>query len=466
VILVEVLQILFKRHLNLVSLLFRMVGRKKKVYGQLWRPIEAQSESGARFPLGRIQLFCPACGSAKVGPYGTHGRKTTRVETFQCKNSKCSHLKSHKTGKQCVITTSYQFRELIFGKLKAFYEDLLKDGAKNKTIAKKYGISESQVSALRTEIESAIDKLNGLDTLVLTPQPDKAIAIDETFLKIEGTSIYVIISTGYTSHKTLGIKVSKSRSEGDIREVFDEAEGNTDHDISAVSSDALNATQAALKNLNREITHIIHPHKKPFKKAIIRHYSYENNERITTTIGVKSNFFKKRGKRQFRYMEARTDLIPKIKKKRGRPKGSKTKKRHKKPGTKKKRGRKGLYTVFEKGTIGYATIDPYRDKLKIRKGLSRPVSAGLNATLKLFPLMSIQNNLAENINSILRAIIRLRGPKTIESVERRIRATLKIRNHPEILDEVRIMRQVRGDFLMNNLKLTECADLLEQGIIM
>jgi len=80
--------------------------------------------------------------------------------------------------------------------------------------------------------------------------------------------------------------------------------------------------------------------------------------------------------------------------------------------------------------------------------------------------MSIQNNLAENINTILRAIIRLRGPKTIETVERRIRVTLKIRNHPEILDEVRITRQVRGAFFMNNLKLTECADLLKRGINM
>jgi len=443
-----------------------MVGRKNSVYEPYWHPIEAQSKSGACFSLGMIQLLCPACGSSKVGPYGTHGRKNTRVETFQCKNRKCLHLKNHKTSKQFVLTTSYQFNELIFSKLKALYEDLLKDGAKNKTIAKKYGISESQVSALRTEIESALDKLNGLDTLVLALQPDMAVAIDETFLKIEGTSIYVIMATGYTSHKILGIKVSKSRSEEDIREVFDEADGNTEHDISTISSDALNATQAMAKNLNREIVHVIHPHKKPFKKAIIRHYSYENNERITTTIGVKSNFFKKRGKRQFRYMEARTDLNPKIKKKHGRPKGSKTKKRHNKPRTKKNRGRKGFYTVFEKGAIGYAIIDPYRDKLKIGKKLSRPVGAGLNATLKLFPLMSIQNNLAENINSILRAIIRLRGPKTIESVERRIRATLKIRNHPEILDEVRIMRQVRGDFLMNNLKLTECADLLERGILM
>ncbi|MHA1235668.1 MAG: hypothetical protein ACTSQL_11355 [Promethearchaeota archaeon] len=443
-----------------------MVGRRKKDYEPLWRPIKAQGESGARFPLGKIQLFCPACGSPKIGPYGTHGRESTRVETFQCKNGKCLHLKNHKVGKQFVLTTSYQFKELIYGKLKALYEDLLKDGAKNKTIAKKYGISESQVSALRDEIESAIDKLNGLDSLVLIPQPDTAVAIDETFLKIEGTSIYIIIATGYTSQKTLGIKVSKSRSEEDIREVFNEAEINTEHNISTISSDALNATQAMAKNLNREITHVIHPHKKPFKKAIIRHYTYENNERITTTIGVKSNFFKKRGKRQFRYMEARTDLTPKIKKKLGRPKGSKTKKRRKKPRTKKKRGRKGLYTVFEKGAIGYATIDPYRDKIKVGKKLSRPVAAGLNATLKLFPLMSIQNNLAENINSILRAIIRLRGPKTIESVERRIRATLKIRNHPEILEEVRITRQVRGDFLMNNLKITEYADLLERGIIM
>ncbi len=443
-----------------------MIGRKKKIYGPLWHLVEVQSESGARFSLGKIQLFCPACASPRVGPYGTHGRETTRVETFQYKDRECPHLNNHKTGKQFVLTTSHQFMVLISRKLKAFYEDLLMDGAKNKTIAKKYDISESQVSALRTEMEFAIDKLNGLDTLVLAPQPDTAVAIDETFLKIEGTSIYIIIATGYRTHKTLGIKASKTRSEEDIREVFNEADGNIEHDISTISSDALNATQAMAKNLNREITHVIHPHKKTFKKAIIRHFSYENNERITTTIGVKSNFFKKRGKRQFRYMEARTDLSLKIKKKLGRPKGSKTKKRQKKPRTKKKRGRKGLYTVFEKGAIGYATIDPYRDKLRIRKGLSRPVGAGLDATLKLFPLMSIQNNLAENINSILRAIIRLRGPKTIESVERRIRAILKIRNHPEILNEVRIMRQVRGDFLMNNLKLIECADLLEQGIVM
>ncbi len=80
-----------------------------------------------------------------------------------------------------------------------------------------------------------------------------------------------------------------------------------------------------VNNLGQEITHIIHPHKKSSTQAIIRHYNYENNERITTTVGLKSDFLKKRRERQFKHMETRTDLTPKVKEKRGRPKGSTSK---------------------------------------------------------------------------------------------------------------------------------------------
>ncbi len=442
-----------------------MIGRTKKLYEPLWRSIKAQNKEGRRFSLGKIQLLCPVCGSCVVGEYGTHKRKFKRVETFQCKNTKCEHLAAFKTPKQFVLTTSYRFQELIAMKLREFYEDVMMEGAKQKTLAKKYGISPAQVSALRSEIETAINRISGLDSLVLTPQSDTAVAIDETFLKIEGTSIYIIIATGYTSHKVLGIKVSKSRSEADIREVFDEADRNTVRSIDTVTSDALNSTQSTMKNLGREITHIIHPHKKPFKKAIVKHYSYDDNERVTTTVGIGSNFFKKRGKRQFKFMETRIDLTPKPKRKLGRPKGTSSKKTKKISKPKQKRGRKGLYTVFSKGKIGYATIDPYRDKLRINKELSSTVATALNATLILFALMSIQNNLAEHINSLLRTILRLTGPKTIESVEQRIRATLKIRNDTELLEEIFIDRKLRAEFLINNLKLIEYAELIKKGII-
>jgi len=443
-----------------------MVGRYKKEYGSLWRPVEIQTENGTSFSLAIIEVRCPVCKSPIIGEYGTHERINSRVDVFQCKNPNCSHRKIFKQGKQFILTSSHLFQSLILKKLQGLFEDIIIDGAKHKTIAKKYNISEAQVSALRSEFEIALQNLDGLDSLVLTSQADIAIAIDETFLKIESTSIYIIIATGYSSRKVLSVKVSTSRSEEDIMEVFQEADANTSTPLEVVTSDGLNATQSMVKNVGREMTHVIHPHKKPFDQAIIRHYRYEHNERITTTIGVKTDFFKTRSKRRFRYMETRTTLTPKKKRKRGRPKGSKTNKKKKPPRPKKKRGRKGLYSVFTKGTIGYATIDPYRDKLEVKKGMSNAVDAALNTTLCLFSLMSIQNNLSENINALLRSMLRLTGPKTIESVEQRIRATVKIRNHPELLSEILIERKVRGEFLLNNLSVLEYAELCERGIFM
>lgn len=83
------------------------------------------------------------------------------------------------------------------------------------------------------------------------------------------------------------------------------------------------------------------------------------------------------------------------------------------------------------------------------------VVAALTEVIALFALKTIQNNLSENVNSMLQSLLRLRGPKTVESVERRIRAVIIIRNNPELLEEVQIDRNVRGEFYINNLKLIE-----------
>lgn len=120
-----------------------MTGRNKKIYRAVWRSVEAQNKKGVHFSLGKIQVFCPACRSPLVGGYGTHKRNIKRVETFQCKNQECIHLSKFKTPKQFVLTTSFKFQELIGKKLKEFYEDLMLDGSKQKTIAKKYNISEA-----------------------------------------------------------------------------------------------------------------------------------------------------------------------------------------------------------------------------------------------------------------------------------------------------------------------------------
>ena len=70
--------------------------------------------------------------------------------------------------------------------MRDLYIDLVADGAKNKTIAKKYHISDASISLLRKELEDAIQIHRGLDQLVKIPHLDRTIAIDEIFLKIEG----------------------------------------------------------------------------------------------------------------------------------------------------------------------------------------------------------------------------------------------------------------------------------------
>ncbi|TFG11240.1 MAG: hypothetical protein EU535_07460 [Promethearchaeota archaeon] len=292
------------------------------------------------------------------------------------------------------------------------------------------------------------------------PQPDKAIAIDETFLRIEEKKVYIIVATGYTTHKVLGVKVSFTRKEQDMREVFDEAERNTMYQISTVISDAWTSTIAMVKNLGREITHVIHKHKKPYDKAVIKHYEYTDTERMTTDIGVKTDVMKKRATRQGHYMVKREVLNAPPPKKVGRPKGSKTKKKVKSSNKNKKRGRKGLFKVFDKGIKFFFKVDPYRKKVRVSKNLPATVSATLAELLDLFALKSIQNNVSENLNSVLQSLLRLRGPKTVESVERRIRAFLIVRNIPNILDEIHIERNVRGTFFKDNISSIEFSSLV------
>lgn len=440
-----------------------MAGRKKKDLIPIYRNIIIIMKGVVELMLGQIQIKCPLCGSWMVSTNGTRPRKGKRVEAFICRNPNCKNG-DHKTPKQFILTSSYEFKELIFNKLEKLYEDLLKDGAKSKTVAKKYNVSPSQISALRAAFVEALNKLEGLDNLVKKAQPDTTICMDETFLKIEGTPIYIIIVTGYKTHKVLGLKVSKTRKEQDMREVFDEAEKNTEKPISNVVSDGWGPTQAMTKNLGRNITHVIHKHKKPYKKVVVRHYFYTNTHRITLELGMKNDIFKKKGKRVFYYTVRKTPLAPPPLKKRGRPLGSTNKSKKKNKSVKKQVcGRKGLFLVFSKGKRGYVTVDPYRKTLRLSKSMDPKILAILQEVLKLFSRKKIQNNVAENSNSMIQLLLKLCGPKTETSVEKKIRAFVMVRNQPELLLRVRIERNIRGSFIIDSLISPELAQLIEGG---
>ena len=125
--------------------------------------------------------------------------------------------------------------------------------------------------------------------------------------------------------------------------------------------------------------------------------------------------------------------------------------------------KKGLFVVFVKEKKHYIKIGPYRKNLKFGKNYLGTVATTLNIVIDLFARITIQNNLAENINSVLQSIIRLKEPKSIETVENRLRATLIVRNKSFILQNLRIGRNIQGKFVLNNVHMSNFARMAENG---
>jgi len=135
--------------------------------------------------------------------------------------------------------------------------------------------------------------------------------------------IYVIIVRGYKSRKVLGLNVSLTRTEADIRKAFDEAGSNTQEEISVITCDAWGATRKMAHDLMRPITLIIHKHKKPYDKAVIERIEYDGSDRVITQVGIETDIFERRAKREYKHATIVQSTVIPLPRRKGRPKGSK-----------------------------------------------------------------------------------------------------------------------------------------------
>jgi transcriptional regulator len=384
------------------------------------------------------------------------------VETFICRNKNCKSLEYTRFGKQFTLNTSNNLLKLIHSILNDVLTDMMQKNASKVFIAEKYGISPATLSYISKKMEESMQKSEEMVNLVKELQEDIAIAIDETFLKINNTTVYIILATGYSSRKVIGALVCEHRSETEMRQVFDEADRNTTRPIEVVTCDAWGATRSMVKNLNRPMTLIIHKHKTPYDRAVIQRFEYKDDIREITELGIKTDFFKKRGKREYFQRTLTESTLQKPKGKRGRPKGMKNgqgKKKQKK-GPKKKRGRKGLFTVFLGGARKYAKIDPYRNSVKLGKQTNAAAQTAMRDAMNLFCGMCVQNNIAESINSLLRLHFRFSGPKTMIGIENRLRCYIYFHNSPEWLSHIQLNYDPHGIFFNSMTNIGKIAPLL------
>lgn len=301
-----------------------MVGRKKIECQEIFADFTITSKYGATYEWKNVQLTCPDCKSTNLRTAGTRKRKDTRVQGIICANDDC-RKNGRKNGRQFTPYTSGAVDSLVDQDLEEMISMLYLQGAKGKTVAKQYGVSSTFISFLRDEVDEAIERGLIRDSLVDEPTDDTAVSIDEMFFKIGGKTVYVIIVRGYKSRKVLGLHVSNSRKEPDIRKAFDEAQQNTIEQVGIISMDAWGATRKMAYNLLYPVTLIVHKHKKPYDKAVIERVEYDGRNRIIIQIGVKTDIFTKQKKREFRHRHVTKCLIGTKKRPLGRPKGSKNK---------------------------------------------------------------------------------------------------------------------------------------------
>ena len=448
-----------------------MAGRPVKRYSPIKQWLTLKMEDGTLVPYFEIFILCPICHSHFIGSYGVQNLKTGTYTKYQCKNPNCPARKYLKKGKQFFVQTSAFFKETLADHLKQILMLLMRGDMTQKTLGQQVKRSPALMTYLRHKVEKILAQKKNLEQLILKAPLDNAVSLDEMFLTIEGHAVYIIMATSYGHRKVLGIKVAESRDEHMMRTVFDEAERNNGKPFSILTIDAWGGSIKMAKSLLRPITLVIHKHKAPYKKAVIWKIEYEENKRIIHQIGVNTNIFTTRHKRKYHYMKEEELLVKPMLKRRGRPKGVKNGHGKKKPyvkkpkNTQKKRGPKGIFRVFEVGKLGYAKIDPGKKVVKLAKGGSTTVGAVLNQVIQVFAKMTIQNNLAENKNSVVEHRVWLSGPKDLEGGETRIRAFLFYLNNPEELPKIEINHHLRGDLIYAELERGMVGSLIKANYL-
>jgi hypothetical protein len=306
------------------------MGRKKKEHQEMQVTLAVESEFGGTCNF-EFKLICPDCGSDNIRSAGTRGREEGRVDAFKCANPDCpqhaAQEDQRKAGRQFTATTSEVVQKLVNREIETIIQEMYVGGVEATTVAAQHGVSDALVSLLRKSTDLAIERGIARDALVAGLTVDYAAAVDEFFLSIGGKAVYVILVRGYQSAKVLGVNVSFSRKEEDVRKAFDEAQGNTTEAIATVTCDAWGGTLAMGRNLGRAVTLVIHKHKKPYDKVVIKRIEYEGEgearERVTTDIGVKSDIFTTRAKREYKIRQTREFTSKPPPRPVGRPKGSK-----------------------------------------------------------------------------------------------------------------------------------------------
>lgn len=313
----------------------------KKYYAQLQAHGDVPEDRSLQLDLNysiQYRIYCPINRCKSIKKNGFDRRHSQEPQWFKCKDHGISFY-AH---------TSWVIIQLTQIVLLRILTSLFAGKKPANALAEEYRISQSTISRIihhsQTYVDYAIATIKRLQNEIHHQLPDNSTGIiwlDEIFFKAGGVSFPLIVAINQ-NYQIVGWRLGKTRNADDIQEVLQQVDQKQEWDI--LVADGAKAYPKALRERGKSCYFIRHKHSHPWEITEVHKFEVFPFGNIVHSI-VELRFdalVEAVETPQLGYTLEKTYFPKKKGRKRGRPKGSKNKKKKQVPKSKdpQKRGPK------------------------------------------------------------------------------------------------------------------------------
>ncbi len=429
-----------------------------KVVGLPHEEINQSIYISLAFPIG-----CPKCRATgnEIIKDGHETKTKGHPQKYECKIC----------GKNFVTHTSLFFREVTQAIFMLAFDEVTNTRSSVTEVAKRFNMATTTLHEFVARVRGVLVTKADLVKKILARENthlmtltglNKAIFVDETFLKIKGSTYYLIVAIN-SEGTPLCWKLASSRKSEMITRVIEEVIKS--HEMPGmIITDGNPTYKKVLTSLRYEGLHVIHIHKDKRNRIVIRRCYFDDGSQQYTEelIGVNHDVFVTEGTKPVWYLSNQKKIIKKGGK-RGRPTGSKNR-----PKTvhelstlsgsqmisqplKQPPKRRGAKNVFKDGRLVEIRVDPKQCLLEVIAPFPNSSTPGtsqdndsdpLQVLSLLYPVLCefkghyISSNRIENLFSQLDYLFIPRGRRTVTSVTNETSTWLLLRKTFSLLASV------------------------------
>jgi len=232
----------------------------EKIPIQVTEGFSIWDESGNRYHTVEVQipLHCPTCDSSDVSKYGIDYHHSQLLQRYQCNS--------------CGATFYAHTSHIFLARIKEFFADLLQkrgiEGERLKSLAEKYGVSESQISKLYQVVRNRI--INKLKVLPVEPPLSEVLIMDEQFLKICGHKKLLLLVVNLEG-TILAFRLAKQRTSKTIGAVLKKAIEVNGQIPKVMVTDGFTAYKKVVRAYYPQTIHVRHIHKPAYDRLTVEY---------------------------------------------------------------------------------------------------------------------------------------------------------------------------------------------------